>query len=80
MTALPAELYEDDCWESVWAIRAGRITRGQARAQITRTREVPFTSGSLKIAWLKADPDSNFVLSAAPHEPGAAAYWCYAGP
>ncbi len=78
---LPYDLTEDGYEETLWAIRAtGSWTRGQARATITRAREVPFTSGSVKIAWLKADPDSNLVINAAPHEPGAAPYWCYAGP
>ena len=77
---LPYDLTEDGYEETLWAIRAGRMTRGQARGRITRAREVPYTSGSVKVAWLKADPDSSFVISAAPHEPGAAPYWCYAGP
>jgi hypothetical protein len=78
---LPYALCEDGFDETVWAVRAtGGITRGQARAQITRAREVPFTTGSLKVAWLKPDPDTSYVISAAPHEPGATPYWCYAGP
>lgn len=79
---LPFDLWEEDDDEgTVWAIKVTpQMTRGKARAYITRTRGVQFTEGSIGVGWLKRVPDSNFVQAARPHESGAVAYWVYEGP
>lgn len=73
LTALPYEFYDPD--EYLVAVRAQGMTRGKARAWITREREEPFTSGHISIQWFVLDEGR--VVTAQPHQKGALAYWYY---